>query len=567
MCTLVDQMLAWWEALSAATVVIEKVKPLTKAVFETKLRFKQLMKRAKAILPEAIELLQINRVFKNYIVFDPIGLGELKRALNKATKLKEQLSRSPSYLDCTHPFSCVVGVDINSQDFNQLVLSSSNFSQLFEASKAPPDFFNLKSIMPRPIAEFHDSFVEQFKSRQVINIIHQYQNYISLTPNRKSLGIKACVKMCLQEDHFYLVTFIRVVDYKQNLILNRLGEVDSFGETFASLTGVEHHFQVDNIVLPLFLFMPSLIPCFLEYFYELPDFWLPKFKMSWLQKCFFFVFKDQKRIVQRLSIELKKHRHSMRDYSNCLFDILSELRYQDVAEVFQLKLDFTEYQITKQSFQINLVELHLTDVKKVTKYANQNNFDACFSLVQKLRIDKESYETLQTMSNKSTGFPLDGDVKTKRSKLRNTKQENNGTSMESSAQGDIQSKCNKPTKGLTEELSSFPSLKETRRKSILQRNSSSLGLQYFNEHKRKSITSNVESDHSKLNSGVHSSETDDRELLFGCLVRLRKTMEQRNLSRLQTHWINLQRLFFLQKNCTFGQEHRRQIRWLTRTAA
>ena len=84
----------WWSIVGSSPIVIKTLKRITFELDQHRLAFKKLMKHAKAIPPERLELLVIKKFYMNYIIYDPIGPGSLKIMMKNISRKRELLLRN-----------------------------------------------------------------------------------------------------------------------------------------------------------------------------------------------------------------------------------------------------------------------------------------------------------------------------------------------------------------------------------------------------------------------------------------------------------------------------------------
>ena len=549
----------WWSIVGSSPIVIKTLKRITFELDQHRLAFKKLMKHAKAIPPERLELLVIKKFYMNYIIYDPIGPGSLKIMMKNISRKRELLLRNRFYLDTNKPSSCVIGVDVNSDDYNKIVLVSKNTKKLFEAEDALPDFFSLKNIMPKLIANVHNGFVDHFKKHQIMTIINEYQYLMAVTANKKALSIKCCVKMCFQDSTFYLIAYIQVVDSMQSIITNNFGEIDSFGENFSEMTEIKHNFAQERTHLNILMFIPSLIPCFLEHFYDIPDFWVNDFDMSCLENTYLFVYKNQKQLIGKLSILLKRTKHSKRELGKALYSFLSHLKFQDIEKVFQISLVFKEFDIKKKFSSLNFVEMKVSKIVNVTHEFQAVNFESNFSFLSKLNVNADLEKSIKNFEKRSSNEIRRNNTKEKLNKIvKNFEQQENEVKKHFFDDEQTDEKKENFLRNDTNENNQKRIMNKHR--TIKKANQSHMkNANYFQLNKHNSLISNALSVFSKRNPSSDDLKTFEFAFHFGIIFKLKSLVTKNQIKLIQNKWINFQLQFSLKKCINFGEENIMQI--------
>lgn len=378
------------------------MKKASNEIVSGKKLIKKYFKKIEYLIPSSKQLEILKNMYRVFVIFKQTNPKELKLKITQIEKKQEKETRNPYFLNINDRASCVIGIDIISDDYNKIVSKSDNTKMVFEMGSNNQDIYSLKNIMPNIIAQHHNKFIENFKTNQIFKVIHNYINYIALTSHHKAFLMKACIKMLIQENKFFLIAYIKAIDYKSIIVTNKYGEIDSFGENFHDLTKISYKFKKDGLVLNLLLFMPGLIPLFLDNLYGISNFWIDNFSLSWTKNSYLFIFKDHVKIMQHLSLELKKAKLSKFDYCTALYQILSKISYDDILHVYRTELDFSEFIIQQNIVDLSFVELKISNCQDITKDFLFYHFHSQMSFVEKLIMTDEFKILVQLCSEDKT---------------------------------------------------------------------------------------------------------------------------------------------------------------------
>lgn len=342
----------------------------------------------------------LNYVYRNFVTWEPVDRRLFRKRVKLLTNRDEILKHDPYYLDPFDINSCVVGINLNSEDYNKIVIASNNVMSVFEADKTNINFITLHSILPRIVSKRHNQLVANFRQNQNSTFINHAIKLFALTAKGKLMSIKAVVKGSLINDEIKLITYIKVDCYKKFLLSNAWGEIDSFGELFCHMTGLEYNMPLVCQNITLFMFMPGLLPFFLPYLYDQENFHLRHFNYSWLEITHLFIFKNQIELVTEISKELEGKKGSREDYCEVLHKFLSKLEFSRLQKVFQVRINIQEYLFTKVPPELRYNLIEFGKLSEVSDFSIEN-FEQSFAFVDKLHLTKEMKSSLKSYQQRS----------------------------------------------------------------------------------------------------------------------------------------------------------------------
>lgn len=355
-----------------------------------------MFKELNFLIPLSRELEILHYLYSNFVTWEPIDRRFFRKRFKALEQNIEIQCHKSYFLDPFDTNSCVVGVNLDSEDLNRIVLASNNTLKVFEASKIDAQFLKLNTIMPQMIGRIHDSILEEYKQNQVNRVLFEHLGIWAVTAKKKVFFAKTTVKMLMTNQMIKLMAYVKAVCYKRYMIVNRYGEVDCFGEYFHQITGINYDTTFTGTIISIFLFLPSLIPFFLAFLYDKPDFNINKFDPSWLKNSFFIVYKNQRDLLISFSKILAKAKSSKSEYCKAIYDFISAIEYTQIKQVFQVKIQLQEFHFQRQVNNFGFIEIAMSEIYEVTDQFQFINFTQITIFLEKLNFTPDLIFSLDT---------------------------------------------------------------------------------------------------------------------------------------------------------------------------
>lgn len=379
----------FWMTVKETAVDLQMLQKESEAVFARRKANKKLFFEAKQLFSLSKELDYVEFLYKNFVIWEPIDLRDLKKKQQQLDSKITLERQGTHFLDPFDKDCCVVGVLMDQEESNKISMASNNTARIFETDLQGLNFFQLDKLMPSIIGRVHSSFLESFKQSQVMTHMYRMAYLWCLTAKKKLFLTKSSIKILLHNSGLSLFGHIRAICYKQYLIVNKDGEIDCFGEFFHGLTGIDYDFQAEDLVLSIFMFMPTIIPIFLSHFYDNPAFFLNKFRKQWLRTSFFFVFKKQRVLISELSKLLQHSRQSKFEYCQALYSFLSKLSFANIAKVYKVSMHHQEFSFQKGQHKAQLIEVAIHNIFDITSEFTNFHFQSAFCFIDKLHLSED----------------------------------------------------------------------------------------------------------------------------------------------------------------------------------
>lgn len=374
----------FWQDLLKNQLEINRIKKVSQKLLVNKKENANRFKFLQSMIPFNKELETLNFIYKNQVTWEPIE----KRTFQKQFKLLEKKLdlqiKNPYFLNLFDKNTCVVGVDINSDDFNHFSFTSANTQKVFETDSVSVNFLRLNKIMPASIAKIHNQFLLEYKENQSNKMVNDMVGVWAFTIQQKLFYAKVVIKILMDNQKVSMNCLFKAVCYKKYIVSTQHGEIEGFGEYFNGITGISYDTPHTGTVLSIFLFMPSLIPYFLNFFYDDPKYSIPDFNLIWLNYTLIFQYKKQRKMIEEFSKLLQKSRDSKEMYCQAIYDFLSKIELNQVKRVFQVRVTHGEFHFKKNKIQTSIKEFCISEMYEVTSQLNQSIFNQFRSFLKKL---------------------------------------------------------------------------------------------------------------------------------------------------------------------------------------
>ena len=377
-----------------------------------------------------VELYTFSYYYHNYVVFEPMDARQFeKRVLLMAQQIYIEFGQE-KYLYALDKNSFVISASFQLETLGQIVWGSNNTSKILEIDNKILRSMQINSFMPKGIAQAHDKFlVEYLRSGQPFKL-NSYSDSWFVTYSKTLFSCKMCVKLYLEHSELQLISYVKRSNDKIGTILNDWGEIDNFGTTFKTLSGIDYGFCSTFPHISLFFFMPQLMVFFLSHFYQLDSFELNGFPYNSFNHAYFMVFEDIQLTLHDISKRLKGNRDNRDKYISELFTTLKQLSFEKLEKVYMVSFEINQKKVQRNGDNLTYWELNIVEYEDVKSTFTQRQFEAQFSLLEKINFTdklKNSIEKYAERKNqiKNSGYPLD--TQNNRSRLRT--QNNNDTQL------------------------------------------------------------------------------------------------------------------------------------------
>lgn len=376
----------FWDTISEVEWNMEDVTKLCEKLLALRRSNKLKFVKLRLIFKFNKELEFLSFLYCNFITWEPLDRHTYRKRVEIMVRRCQTHDLGVYHLDLLDSASCVLGVNINSNDHNKIALCTNNTLKIFEVDRVNINSVRLDLVMPQMISKVHNSFIEEFKQNQTNTHMYDLVGAWALTAAKKAFFVKVVVKILIIDDKVFLIAYVKAICYKKYLILNDWGEIDCFGENFNVMTGIDYELCFSGCLLSIFMFMPALIPLFLGHFYDCADFSILNFDIKCLDTTYLFIFKNQNEKILELSKLLEKTMRNKRNYCKVLFDFMSAIEKKEILKVFQVKIEIQKYNFHKQHTKVNLIEMIFSEVFEVTEQFTEVNFAQNMIFVNKLNM-------------------------------------------------------------------------------------------------------------------------------------------------------------------------------------
>lgn len=209
-----------------------------------------------------------------------------------------------------------------------------------------------------------------------------------------------CVKLYFEDSGLHLISFIRQTTDKTSIIINEFGEIDSYGENFFKMAGLEYDFCFTYSNISIFAFMPQMIIQFLNFFYGLENFKIQDFPYSSLDDTFFIVFKDMNPKILDLSKILKNAKDNKEVYAMELYKFLNGLEFDSIEKVYRVRLKSSHFVYKKAETCVKFWDLKFFDFIEVTDKFTIDHFNQQKCFLEKIKFDESLKVSIEKYNNR-----------------------------------------------------------------------------------------------------------------------------------------------------------------------
>ena len=138
----------------------------------------------------------------------------------------------------------------------------------------------IRKIMPRCVSDLHARMMNDFFNSGYSKVLNVPLDMYALDSQKKCFSVMLISKMFMDQEYLTLISYLKRKNEYSYVILNEWGELDCFGEHFFNMTNLNFDFSFIHQNIPIFYFLPQLIPFFLPYFYNIPNFNIENFELN-----------------------------------------------------------------------------------------------------------------------------------------------------------------------------------------------------------------------------------------------------------------------------------------------
>ena len=172
-------------------------------------------------------------------------------------------------VDIFYPGSFVIQISMESFNIGTTNWASQSAEEILKTG-TELSFQNLSMFLPRCIRKPHEEIMRNFYKYGFLKFSYSFRNLWMVTLENQLFSCKIFSKMLYEAEKLSFLTYVQKNDESSLMVLDRNGEMNSFGKGFNKIMGIKSMF-IDTLSHPtVFLSLPQLIPFFLPYFYDLP---------------------------------------------------------------------------------------------------------------------------------------------------------------------------------------------------------------------------------------------------------------------------------------------------------
>lgn len=386
----------FWKLLSESHTQLGQLKKVCDNILQFKQSIKNLFQGLEHIIKLNVELYQLSFYYHNHIIFEPM---EAKLYDKKVTMLKQQIVieySQENYLYALDKSAFVLSTSFHSETMGNVLWSSRNAKDILEMDEKLLNSLHINSLMPRVVSSVHDEFIGHYLKTAKTQLVNYYRDLWALTYKKKLLSVKSCLKLYIEDSGLNFISYIKKTTDKIAMIIDDFGEIDSFGENFFKMTGLDYDFCINYTNISIFAYMPQLIVPFLAHFYGLPEFHMSRFPYDLLDETFVIVFKEMNHKLLDLSKLLKTCKDNKEDYAMHLYTYLIGLEFKEIEKVFRVRMRNSHQAFQKAELLNSFWELKFLEYMDVTDRFTFDHFMQQRCFLEKLKIDKQLKHSIET---------------------------------------------------------------------------------------------------------------------------------------------------------------------------
>ena len=414
---IIENYSIFWDLLTEKVNEVKKISVQCRNIIKLKKEIKTLLKDISLITKESNVMFFLIEFYFNYVISEPEKTTKFDPTKKKDVQLMKSFrtSNRDSTLNLFDDSCFVLEVSMNSYSTGQIFWVSKNSAHLTSFDENILCSMNVNSLMPKLISKNHNAFIHEYTKDCRTKMIGNMTPLFMLDSKKNLIAADILPKLIWNENTISAITYFKVNSDKSRVIVTENGEIDSFGENFHKISGLnfEHGFHMSN--LSLFLMMPQMIVHFLPYFYGIQNFVVENFDYNFLKTTYFIVFKDLKHKMMELSRILfeqkKKEEENQRnisfehkkdliylqkidikrrmEYCSKLHHFLAEFIFDMVEEVYFVHIDMSKNVSSRPDIQQEFWNFKISDFVNVTSDFKKENFEAQFVFLSKIDFTDE----------------------------------------------------------------------------------------------------------------------------------------------------------------------------------
>ena len=409
---IIENYSMFWDLLSDSINEIKKISGHCRTILRLKKQIKNYLNKINSITKNNDVMTSLIEFYFNCVISEPekaIKMDQRKRSILEMKVFNSD--KDTALLNLFDDNCFVFNVSINLQSAGQILWVSKNSSFLTNYDDKMLCSMNINSLMPKLIANNHTAFIKQYLKDCKNKMMGNLNKYCILDSKKKLLAADIIPKLIWNERMVTAISYFRIDADKSKVIVNGIGEIDSFGENFCTLSGLHYDIGFHMSNMSILLMMPQLLVLFLPNFYDLPNFLIEDFNYDLLKTTFFFVYKGLKnklmelsRLLHGLSEEFKddsfdllkrsdtitkdKKAQGKSLYCSKLYNFLKALSFEEVEEVLMVNIDTRRSITTKAGIKQEFWLINVFDFTNVTSEFKKEHFDAQFTFLEKININE-----------------------------------------------------------------------------------------------------------------------------------------------------------------------------------
>ena len=409
---IIESYSIFWDLLSEKVNEVKKISVQCRNIIKLKKEIKTLFKKISLITKENNVMTSLIEFYFNYVISEPEKAVKFDINKKNDSHLMKSLrfNTNQSTLNLFDDNCFVLEVSMNSYSTGQIHRKKKNSTYLTSYEEKVLLSINVNTLMPKLISKNHNSFIRQYMIDRREKMVGNMNSLFILNSKQKLISTDILPKLIWKDNLISAITYFKLHTDKSRVVVTENGEVDSFGENFHKITGINYDngFHLSN--LSLFLMMPQLIVHFLPHFYGIQNFKLEDFDYDLLRNTYFIVFKDQtNKLMELCRILFEKeegednffehindktnstHKNLQQRMKYCskLHKYLSELTFDMVKEIYLVKLEIIKAVSSKTDIRQEFWNLKILNYLNVTSEFRKDNFEAQFIFLSKINFNDE----------------------------------------------------------------------------------------------------------------------------------------------------------------------------------
>lgn len=345
-------------------------------------------------------LFQLKFHYEKSVLFEPTDMKKYRSTVNNLNlqfRLEMTTEKNLYVLD---PMSFVLQSSSRVDNLGQIIWASKNTMSLLEIDEKYLMSLTINSFLPREVAQVHGDAIREFLQYSKTRMINKITNLWIINHKNKLTAVKLSVKLFIETSGISFFSYMKCVNDNQPVFLNKIGEVSSFGNAFAKITGLSHSFVKKCPNVSLLFFMPQMLALFLSDFYGIKDFKLLDANKIDLETTYFIVFKDIRTQLLNFSKHVSPSASNIKEYSRILIKHISNLHFEDLSAVYKIKIQTSQSVINRNKIDLNYWVMNILEYQDVTLFFTKKNFQTYFMFLEKINFDEKVTVSIESYTNR-----------------------------------------------------------------------------------------------------------------------------------------------------------------------